>query len=167
MFTDSQIRSYLGESLKNAQTAFEKGNYPIGAIIVDLDGNIVASEMNECSTTSDITAHAEILALRKLGKAINRSSDNHHFLFSSLEPCFGCSFFIARTNIASIYSALKDPHKGGISDLNAQDQFHRFFADIKIINEPFDDLREQSRELMKNYFIRIGNTDAARYYTVE
>ncbi|PIR63532.1 MAG: hypothetical protein COU64_03995, partial [Candidatus Pacebacteria bacterium CG10_big_fil_rev_8_21_14_0_10_40_26] len=69
-----------------------------------------------------------------------------------------------RSNIREIYSALKDPHKGGTSDLRSQEQFSDFFQKIHLYNEPFEDLAIKSKELMRKYFISIGNNDAAECY---
>ncbi len=165
MFTENQIRTNLEIALKKAEEAFDLGNYPIGSVIVDAQNNQLAVEMNECTSHSDLTAHAEIVALRRLGNSINKYSPGEHFLFTSLEPCYGCSFFIARSNIKQIYSALKDPHKGGISDLKTQSQFNSFFKTIELINGPFEDLKQQSREIMKRYFLSISNFDAAQFYS--
>lgn len=164
MLSQIQIRNFLEIALKNAEQALKLNNYPIGCVVVDSKGNIVAETMNECTTSEDISAHAEIVALRKIGKAINKYSNRDHYLFTSLEPCFGCSFFIARSNIREIYSALKDPHKGGTSDLRSQEQFSEFFQKIHLYNEPFDDLAIKSKELMRAYFINIRNIDAAECY---
>ncbi len=164
-FTEDQIRTNLELALTKAEEAFALGNYPIGAVIVDANNNQVAVEMNQCASHSDVTAHAEIVALRKLGDSINKYTPSEHFLFTSLEPCFGCSFFIARTNIKQIYSALKDPHKGGIGDLKTQEQFGSFFKNIELINDPFEDLKRRSREIMKQYFLRISNFEAAEFYS--
>jgi tRNA(adenine34) deaminase len=164
MFTQTQIRKFLEIALNKAEEALKQNNYPIGSVVVDSDGNIVAETMNECTTSEDISAHAEIVALRKIGNSINKYTNGDHFLFTSLEPCFGCSFFIARSNIREIYSALKDPHKGGTSDLKSQEQFSNFFQKIHLYNEPFDDLAKKSKELMRKYFISIGNNKAAEYY---
>jgi tRNA(adenine34) deaminase len=164
MFTQDQIRANLELALKRAEEAFKLGNYPIGSLITDAQNNVLSVEMNECTSHKDITAHAEIVALRKLGNAVNKYTLGEHFLFTSLEPCYGCSFFIARSNIKQIYSALKDPHKGGIADLKSQEQFVDFFNKIELINDPFEDLKEKSEELMKKYFLSIGNTDAAEFY---
>ena len=164
MLSQIQIRNFLEIALKNAEQALKLNNYPIGCVVVDSKGNIVAETMNECTTSEDISAHAEIVALRKIGKAINKYSNRDHYLFTSLEPCFGCSFFLARSNIREIYSALKDPHKGGTSDLRSQEQFSEFFQKIHLYNEPFDDLAIKSKELMRAYFINIRNIDAAECY---
>lgn len=164
MFTSDQIRTYLEEALFNAEKALNLNNYPIGSVFVNNNGNIVASSMNECTSSHDVSAHAEIVGIQTLGDSINKYTTGDHYLFTSLEPCFGCSFFLARTNVRSIYSALKDPHKGGTSDLKQQEQFADFFSKIELINEPFDDLKERSRQLMEKYFLSIGNIDAAKFY---
>lgn len=163
MFTQEQIRKNLELSLQKAEEALLEGNYPIGSVVTDVENNIGAIEKNE-SFTSDIAAHAEIICLRKLGQRVNKYNGGEHFLFTSLEPCFGCSFFIARSNIKGVYSALKDPHKGGMSDLKRQDQFANFFKNIELINDPFEDLRERSRSIMRRFFESINNLDAAKYY---
>lgn len=162
MFSDEQIRRYLEDALKAAEKALELGNYPIGSVFTDGENEII--EMNECSTLDDVTAHAEILGMRKLGSKILKDTPNEYYLFTSLEPCFGCSFYVARTNVKHIYSALKDPHKGGTIDLKSQEQFHSFFKNIELINEPFEDLKERSRELMQKYFLNKGRKDAAAFY---
>ena len=157
---DSDIRHFLEITLDEAKKAFNEGNYPIGSLIVDSSGNIISQKRNQSFTNKDVSAHAEILNLREIGGKNKETL----LMFSSLEPCFGCSFFIARSPILKIYSALKDPHKGGMSDLKNQDQFSSFFSDIELINEPYEDLKEQSKELMKSYFLKLGLDHKAKFY---
>lgn len=164
MFSQDQIQSHLQKTITLAQVTLEKGNYPIGALIVNQDNEIVSQTSNQCTSSNDITAHAEIIALRQLGLSVDKRTTGEHTLFTSLEPCFGCSFFIARSNITHIYSALKDPHKGGISDLHDQEQFLAFFQHIEVINEPYPNLADQSKSLMRQYFRTTGNSKAAAAY---
>ena len=165
MFTQNDIHKYLEQTLFEAEKAFDVGNYPIGSVIVDENGKMMVKIRNRCTSSNDLTAHAEILALQKLGNKISKDEPGNYYLFSSLEPCYGCSFFLTRTNIKTVYSALKDPHrKGGLLDLKNQPQFDHFFENIEVINEPFPDLAKKSLELMKNYFLKIGNLRSARYY---
>lgn len=164
MFSQAEVSHYLQLTIELAETAFNLGNYPIGCVLVDADKTVVTKSMNECSTRSDITAHAEMLILQKLKEKVHKDNPERYYLFTSLEPCFGCSFFIARTNIRTIYSALKDPHKGGISDLQAKKDFADFFAQSEIINEPVNDLKRKSAQLMHEYFLRSGNVKAAEFY---
>lgn len=165
MLDSHQIRLFLEKSLDLAQQTLHRGNYPIGALFVDLEsGTVVAEATNECTTHHDITAHAEIVGIRNLGQKANKDTNPKLALFTSLEPCFGCSFFLARTNVTHIYSALKDPHKGGLLALQQQEQFFKFFKDITVQNDLFDDLKEKSQQLMQDYFLNIGRKDAAKFY---
>lgn len=59
---------------------------------------------------------------------------------------------------------MKDSHKGGISDLKAQSQFTKYFNDIEIINESFEDLKLKSKNLMMQYFLKQRNQDKAKFY---
>lgn len=160
MLTITDIRHFLELSIQEAEKAFEEGNYPIGSLIVDSNAKVISQKRNRCMTDNDFSAHAEILNLREIGM----SNKNDLTMISSLEPCFGCSFFIARSSVVKIFSALKDPHKGGISDLKNQVQFSSFFDKLELINEPFDDLREKSRKLMMDYFLKLGREDKAKFY---
>ena len=165
MLTEVLVRTLLTQAVDVAQKAFDLGNYPIGTIITDNRGTVVATEMNENQTADDITAHAEILALRKLGRILDNDAPGDFHLFSSLEPCYGCSFFISRTNVRHIVSALKDPHKGGIGNLAVRKDFKKFFKDLEIVNEPFADLAIRSRHMLRDYFLKHGKTKAASYYS--
>lgn len=162
MLSELNIRRFLELTILEAEKAFEEGNYPIGSILVDETSQIVSTKRNQCKTEDDLTAHAEILNLREIGMSYKSPLT----LFTSLEPCFGCSFFIARSSVSNIYSCLKDPHLGGTSDLQTQKHFEQFFNKIEVINEPYADLADKSRKLMAKYFSKIGRLDKAKYYQV-
>ncbi|MFA5828654.1 MAG: nucleoside deaminase [Candidatus Shapirobacteria bacterium] len=165
MLNEEQIRKYLELSIDLAKEGFEKDNYPIGSIIVNSQGNIIAKGFNENTTQKDITAHAEILCIRQSGLALSKDATGENILFTSLEPCFGCSFFIARTNIKKIYWALEDPHRGGIGDLKSEIMFKDFFPNIELVSEPYEDLKGQSKDLMRKFFLAKGNAKTANLYS--
>lgn len=164
MFSSQEIQSYLVRTLDLAREAFDRGDYPIGAILVNAKTKESFEASNTCKSSVDITAHAEMELLRQLGNRADKHYSAEHYLFSSLEPCFGCSFFIARSNITRVYSVLKDPHKGGMSDLCLLTQFESFFSHLTIVNEPATELADQSRALMREYFLQNGNEKAAAFY---
>jgi tRNA(adenine34) deaminase len=164
MVTEEQIRKYLEKTIELAKESLEKGNYPIGSIVLNNEGDIIAQDYNENTTQNDITAHAEILCIRQAGLRLSKDNLEENILFTSLEPCYGCSFFIARTNIKRIYWALEDPHKGGIGDLKGEPMFKDFFTNIELTSEPYDDLKNRSRELMRSYFLSKNNTKTAELY---
>ena len=165
MLDETKVRHFLQSTLQEAEKAFDEGNYPIGSLLVNEQGEVLSLQRNKSWTSHDLTAHAEVLNLREVGK-LSFDPNQKLQLFSSLEPCFGCSFFIARSNISHIYSALKDPHKGGTSDLKSREEFKHFFSEIEIINQPFEDLAQKSRQLMKKYFLRQGRVDKAAFYEI-
>jgi tRNA(adenine34) deaminase len=164
MFSSQEIHTYLVRSLELAHEAFKRGDYPIGAIVVNAQTKESIEALNTCKSSVDITAHAEMILLRQLGERADKHASPEHYLFTSLEPCFGCSFFIARSNISHIYSVLKDPHKGGMSDLSLLPQFVSFFTKISIINGIDAKLANESKALMHEYFLQIGNNKAAACY---
>lgn len=164
MFNEAQVKKYLELTIELAKEGLAKGNYPIGSVIVNKTGDVIAKGYNENTTQKDITAHAEILCIRQGGLELSKDKADENILFTSLEPCYGCSFFIARTNIRKIYSALKDPHKGGIGNLNNHDMFREFFTNIELVTEPFENLKIQSNALMREFFLSRGNTKTADLY---
>lgn len=164
-FTETQIRGFLERAMNEGEKALVRGDYPIGAVLVDKDGKILALGGNENSTQGDITAHAELLCLRKMG--INRLSKNipgDYYLFTSLEPCGGCGFFIARTNIKAIVTVAIDPYRPGTSVLKKSGEFGSVFKDIEIIVSNFSDLAKKSKLLMRDYLISKGKQEAAKVY---
>ena len=70
MITNDRIHELLLTTIKTAEQALNQNNYPIGSLITDTNGKILASDMNQLTTQDDITAHAEILCIRKLGNKI-------------------------------------------------------------------------------------------------
>jgi len=152
-------RGFLEQTLDLAKIALAEGDYPIGSLVLNASGKIISLQRNRSNSNNDHSSHAEILSLREIGITSEPLT-----LYSSLEPCYGCSFFIARSSITKIVSALKDPHKGGIGDLQKQSQFEKFFADIEIVNEPFEELKEISKDLMRQYFVKIKKPEKAELY---
>ncbi len=165
MFSKNQLKSFLEETIKEAEIALKEGNYPIGSVVVDPKGKIVAKCHNENLTKNDISAHAEILCLRNLGiKKTSKDIKEDYFLFSSLEPCGGCGFFIARTNIKIIYMAAVDPYKPGITELKKTEKFATNFKSLELIVCNFPDLALKSKHLMRDYFISKGRIEDSKVY---
>ncbi|OGM12719.1 hypothetical protein A3A76_04370 [Candidatus Woesebacteria bacterium RIFCSPLOWO2_01_FULL_39_23] len=164
-FSEKKLRYFIGETIKEAQIAVSKGNYPIGSLIVDEKGNIIAKCQNENATRDDITAHAEVLCLRKMGsKRLAKENGKSYYLFSSLEPCGGCGFFMARTNIKIVYIASLDPYRSGMSVLKKSTDFSEIFKNINVVVCDFLDLATKSKLLMRDYLIKKGKKEAAKIY---
>ncbi|MBW9051614.1 nucleoside deaminase [Rhizobium mesosinicum] len=108
-------------ALKEARAAGDRGEVPIGAVVV-IDGTAVSVSGNRTRELNDVTAHAEIAAIRmaceKLGQERLACAD----LYVTLEPCTMCAAAISFARIRRLYYGAEDP-KGG-----AVDNGVRFYA---------------------------------------
>lgn len=99
---------YLTLALEEADQALIEGTYPIGAIIVDADGNVVSRGRNRVFSECDPTAHAEVDAIRQAGQHLldvskKRYTKNDLTLYTTCEPCPMCSCTILMSGIKRSY----------------------------------------------------------------
>jgi len=107
--------AYMDEALRLAKNAANKGEVPVGAIVVNTTtGKIIGSGANLTETDSDPTAHAEILAIRTACKAYGSPRLSACDLYVTLEPCAMCATAIAFARIRRVYFGAFDPKGGGI-----------------------------------------------------
>ena len=104
----------MKRALALAAEAAEAGEVPVGAVVTDADGAIVAEAGNAMRSTHDPTAHAEIVAIRRAGEALGTSRLDGHQLWVSLEPCAMCAGAIALARIEKLVFAAEDPKGGGV-----------------------------------------------------
>lgn len=102
-------------ALNEAKAAGLRGEVPIGAVIVDDKGNIIAKAGNETRALNDPTAHAEILAIRRACDALKVERLINCNLYVTLEPCNMCATAISFARIDKLYYAAEDA-KGGAVD---------------------------------------------------
>ena len=92
---------FMSAAIAEAMIAEKEGNAPIGCVITRND-RIVERGHNKVFTTRDITAHAEVVAIRKLTKRIGIFDLEHYTLFSTFVPCAMCLATMLRTNIRTV-----------------------------------------------------------------
>lgn len=122
-------RSFMEEALLLAEQAAQKGEVPVGAVVV-LDGQIIARAHNLVEATKDPTAHAEVLALRQASQILQQSRLQDCDLYVTLEPCTMCAGAIAHSRVKRLYFGAYDP-KGG-----AVDHGVRFFSQPTCFHRP-------------------------------
>lgn len=93
---------------KLALKSFKKGEIPVSAIIVK-QNNIVSSAYNRKEKNNDVTAHAEILAIKKAAKSLKRWNLNDCDLYVSLKPCNMCYEVIKQSRIRKVFYFLEKP----------------------------------------------------------
>lgn len=110
----SAFTSHMTIALSEAHAAAKRGEVPVGAVIIDPDGQVVASAGNQCRELSDPSAHAEMLAIRAACSAIGSERLAGHDLYVTLEPCAMCASVIANARIKRLYYGASDEKSGGV-----------------------------------------------------
>ena len=101
-------------ALEEARAAAARGEVPIGAVIVDENGQPVAIEGNRVEQFNDPTAHAELLAIRTAAAAIGAPRLVGCDLYVTLEPCPMCAQAISFARIRRLYFGAPDAKGGGV-----------------------------------------------------
>lgn len=107
--------SHMSQALDEARAAAARGEVPVGAVLCDPAGRVVAAAGNRTRELSDPTAHAEILAIRAACAAAGSERLPGHVLWVTLEPCPMCAAAISAARIATLYYGAADPRMGGVA----------------------------------------------------
>ena len=102
---------FMQQALKSAQTAQEKDEVPVGAVIVK-DNKIIARGYNKSISLKDTTAHAEIVAIRKACKKLNNYRLTDCSIYVTIEPCSMCMGALILARIKNLYFGAKDIKAG-------------------------------------------------------
>lgn len=109
----NDFTSHMDQALAEARAAAERGEVPVGAVIVGPDG-VLATAGNRTRELSDPTAHAEVLAIRAACAALGSERLVGCDLYVTLEPCPMCAAAIAAARVARVYYGASDPKSGGV-----------------------------------------------------
>ncbi len=139
----------MDRALQEARAAAERGEVPVGAVIVAPSGEVVAAAGNRTREWNDPTAHAEIVALRAACTAVGSERLPGHDLYVTLEPCAMCAAALAAARIARIYYGAADPKSGGVAHgarVFSHPQAHH-------VPEVYDGIgAEEAERLLKGFF---------------
>jgi tRNA(Arg) A34 adenosine deaminase TadA len=144
--------AWMRQALALAQRAeHEDDEIPVGALVVDMQGKVVGEGWNRNIAERDPSAHAEIIAMRQAGRAL----DNHRLvgctLYVTLEPCAMCAMAMVHARIARLVYAAADPKTGAagsVFDLITDPRHnHRVEAQGGV-------LAEEAGAMLSNYFRR-------------
>jgi len=113
MPTDSH---YMRQALEQARQAGERGEVPVGAVLVQAD-RVVATGRNGPIAAHDPSAHAEIVALRAAGQALGNYRLDDTVLYVTLEPCLMCASAIVHARVRRVVFGAFDPKAGAAGGL--------------------------------------------------
>ena len=104
----------MARALAQARSAAERGEVPIGAVIVGPDGEVLAEAGNRTEGDRDPTAHAELLAIRRAAAKRGAPRLVDCDLYVTLEPCPMCAQAISFARLRRLYYGAADPKGGGV-----------------------------------------------------
>ena len=141
---------FMGEALMEAKKALEKGEVPIGAVVV-LGEDIIGRGYNQPITKNDPTAHAEIMALRDASMKLKNYRLKDTLVYSTLEPCLMCAGALVHARIKKLFYSASDPKSGVIENNGSLMQYA--FLNHKISYEG-GILKEESSKILKKFFLK-------------
>lgn len=136
-------------ALVQAHKAFDHNEVPIGAVIVDKDGKIIARAYNQVEKKTSQLAHAELQVLDKVTKKMKRWRLNDLTIYVTLQPCVMCMGALILSRIGRIVYAANSPLFG--YNLDKLDWFGVYKDSLPVIE--FQE-RVESIELLKKFFIK-------------
>ena len=101
-------------ALEEAKSAAQRGEVPVGAVLLSADGALLAKDGNRILELKDPTAHAEMLVIRAGARALGNERLIGATLYVSLEPCAMCAGAMAMARIGRLVFAACDPKGGAV-----------------------------------------------------
>ncbi len=145
----SKFTSHMDAALSEARAAAARGEVPVGAVLVDQTGAIVARAGNRTRELSDPTAHAEMLVIRARAAELGSERLSDHDLYVTLEPCPMCAAAISFARIRRLYYGAQDAKSGGVA------HGARVFSHAQCHHSPevYDGINAAaSEDLLKTFF---------------
>ncbi|MDP3527165.1 MAG: nucleoside deaminase [Hoeflea sp.] len=107
-------KGYMDLALEDARAAAARGEVPVGAVIVR-DGVVLARAGNRTRELNDVTAHAEILAIREAAQTLGSERLVDADLYVTLEPCTMCAAAISFARLRRLYFGAEDEKGGAVT----------------------------------------------------
>lgn len=107
----------MAVALAAAERAAAHGDVPIGAVLLDPAGRLVAQAGNERELSGDPSAHAEILVLRRAAELAGDWHLDDHTLVVTLEPCTMCAGALVQARVGTVVFGAYDPKAGAVASL--------------------------------------------------
>jgi tRNA(adenine34) deaminase len=143
-------------ALAEAERAIRHGDVPVGCVVVDASGRVLAVGHNERERTGDPTAHAEIVALRRAAAAIGHWRLLGSTVYVTLEPCPMCAGALVNARVGRVVWAADDPKGGGMRSKYTIGVDGALNHCITVVSGL---LAERSADLLKRFFAKRRSTD--------
>ena len=104
-------------ALEEARAALQTGDVPVGAVVLDASGTVIARGRNRREADGDPTAHAEIVAIRAAARAVGEWRLDGLTMIVTLEPCTMCAGAITAARLSRVVFGAADPRAGAVGSL--------------------------------------------------
>lgn len=140
---------YMHRALDQAHLAYAAGEVPVGAVVIDAQGNIIGMGCNAPVASCDPSSHAEIRALREAGQQLGNYRLEGCTLFVTLEPCMMCAGAMVHARLSRLVYGAAEPRTGMVeskANLLAQPWFnHQVAVTSGVLATP-------AKKLLKRFF---------------
>lgn len=140
---------YMQLALEQARLALTAGEVPIGAVLVDSLGTVIAAGYNQPIAAADPTAHAEIVVLRQAAVRLQNYRLLSHILYVTVEPCVMCMGALLHARIACVVYGAPDPKWGAAGSLYDFAGDRRFNHRIEVVSGICE---EHCRSILVDFF---------------
>lgn len=137
---------FMKLALKEAKSAYEEEEIPIGALVVH-NNKIISKGHNQSQRLNDATAHAEMIAITSAQNKLGSKYLNECELYVTLEPCMMCSGAIHLSKIKKVVYALDDKEKGYLR--KSRENINKKLIIISNI------LESESKNLLESFFFKL------------
>jgi tRNA(adenine34) deaminase len=142
---------WMHSALREAQRAFDKGEVPVGAVVVR-EGRIIGKGSNLVETLQDPTAHAELIAITAAANTLASWRLQDSTIYTTLEPCPMCVGAILLSRMRSIVYGAADPRYGACGSVLQIAQNEKMDVRVDVVSGI---LQSECQGILKEFFKKI------------
>lgn len=147
----------MARALKEADAAFSEDEVPVGAVVADANGHVLAAAHNRPRALNDPTAHAEMIAIRRAGETVLNYRLTGCILVVTVEPCIMCMGAAVNARIGCVAYGAADPKAGAAGSLYDIASDPRLNHRIEVVSG----VRGEECRMMMQRFFRARRAEKA------
>ena len=144
---------FMKLALKEAKKAYDKGEVPVGAVIVK-NGEVISRAHNLKEIKNDTTNHAELLAIKKASKKLNSWRLTDCEMYVTLEPCAMCAGALIQSRIKKVYIGTMDLKTGACGSVLNLLEDYTFNHKVEIEKGI---MQQECEKILKDFFKMLRN----------